>query len=373
MIIPRFRVEIGLKELFNIRKGLRYFNSLKKDQILFFNSCSDAIVFYLTQLRKLHNRKLIVGVPLYACWSIFHSVFSSVNEIRFLDVSLSDDSHNLNLRKYESLDVLIVIHYFGIRSNYINQIKEYFPQLIIIEDCSHVSLKSAFNTRYSNVAVYSFNFHKPITAAGGGALVFNNEGDREIIQEAYCSLPMVSKQQYFKIIIKLLLINFGFHPFVYSIIFKKLRSKKTNSKNNKPGISIPRKINNISKYILGNQYSKIMTNYNNQYLKIPSQFRMNINRDEIESMSYFPLFFDNSLLRNNIMAKLIQMGIDCFVLWENAIHRSISYGNNKSGRFRETENILNTILFLPESVLCDLSPVIEILKNINVSDMSKQN
>jgi len=343
----RFENEIAISSFLKVKTGSRKFKNIFNDKILFFESCQQAISFYLNNIKT--EKKLKIGVPLYTCSSVYQSVYSSEHQLKFLDIGINNKGYIFDLEIFKNLDVLIFVHYFGFYYTELKQIKEKYPNLIIIEDCSHVSLINYIPNNYTDIAVFSFNFHKPIVAGIGGAIYFNSEKNIDEFKNLYKNLKISSN---FKKLLKIILINFAHYHIIYFFLKKKLeRKREQNYVINISESIFPKQIPDYGKYILGNQIHKKRTI--NFYNNLSEKYRLKINNSD--SLSYFPIFFETELKRNEILIEMKKNGIDAYILWEKTFYNAEFYGFNDVKNFIKTKNILDKVIFLPESFLNNIS------------------
>lgn len=346
MTVPRYRVEIGISNFLNIRRGLENFDELNKEELFFFNSASEAITFYLKNISR--GKRLKVGVPLYACRSVYHSVMSSGNDLDFVDIGLDRSGYQIDNSKLGNLDVLIFVHYFGAQYDKIDEIKKRFPQLRIIEDCSHVTLKKFNrNIKSPNPAVFSFNFHKPVPAGIGGALFLDVGLRTTDLMHHYNSLPTVTVSENCMTLLSIFLQNYAFSPLIYASLQYALKKKRHRPRINVRDITHPRKIAGVGKYLLGNQMHN-EHDVTDLYKKLPKQLTLNVG---CETLSYFPLFLKSEFERDGLLNELRHQKIDGYILWENVFYNANFYGLRDPIHFPITRDMLSRILFIPEPSL----------------------
>lgn len=118
-------------------------------------------------------------VPSYTCVVVVNAIRAAGFDVVYYDVVLDDPvSQVQNIEKYvaDNVCAIIVQYVFGFRYNIVKNIKEKFPNIIVIEDCCH-----EFGAPYSSeekiigtagdASFFSFDHTKYITALGGGLLV----------------------------------------------------------------------------------------------------------------------------------------------------------------------------------------------------------
>jgi DegT/DnrJ/EryC1/StrS aminotransferase family len=351
MIIPRYGVDIALKDLISISSGYKHFLKVNSEDVLFFNSATEAIVHYLKCIKG--GKSLNIGVPVYACLSVYESVAGSGNNIVFLDISLNREGYTFNIDDLSSVDAIILIHYFGLRFEYLSEIRHKYPNLVIIEDCAHLSFMDYVPNPYSNISVYSFNLHKPIAAGSGGALIFNNESKNLQVKKSYDHLHARGTLKCILNYLRIIIRNYGYNPLIYSLLINKLEKNRYQTKFiYKTDIRVF-KICFIAKFIIGNKLSHKKDGFTKDYLKIPEKMRLKGNLNDTTGLLYFPLFFSDSSGRNATKNILSKYGVDSFILWENTLYNCSKFGLTETERFPHTLDMLDKVLFLPENIFKD--------------------
>lgn len=150
-------------------------------------------IYLICSFLKQKNQKSNLIVSGFTCSVVASSALASGVSVKYCDVNADDLLLNKKLLISlvdENTSAIIVQHIFG-RTDDIDYIKRYFPNILVIEDCAHsFGGKYNFEEKYTgfkgHVAIFSFDHTKPLTALGGGALAtnideikcyFNNEID----------------------------------------------------------------------------------------------------------------------------------------------------------------------------------------------------
>jgi len=356
MVVPRFSVEIKLRSFIRIHKGLREFRDLESEDLFFFNSGREGMTFYLKGISE--KRKLKVGVPLYCCRQVYQSVISSGNNLRFIDIGIDNKGYRIDFDDLKDLDALIFVHYFGVRYDKLKEIRTNFPDLMIIEDCSHLSFEKFEKNTVSDAVIFSFNFHKPIPAGIGGALLLNKELRNEGIMEHYNSLPRVTSLQSVKTLLSIFIRNYAFSPFVYSFLENYLKARRRQPWIDTSNTVHPKRISLIGKYLIGNQLH-IDDDITTKYKNLPKEFILDVKSD---ILSYFPIFCRNEAKRNVLLEELRMRKIDAYILWENAFYNARFYGSVDMSHFHHTKNTLQCILFIPEPIFYNSKRCAQLMK-----------
>ncbi|MCJ7544031.1 MAG: DegT/DnrJ/EryC1/StrS family aminotransferase [Phycisphaerae bacterium] len=118
-----------------------------------------------------------VAVPIYTCVTVFEAVRRAGLRCVFVDIDPTTFRYDLDslVHRRDAVDAAILVHTFGYEGNF-DGVSNLLPGRPIIEDCSH-----ALGSRSGGmplglrgaVSAFSFNFHKPVSAGGGGWLIVN--------------------------------------------------------------------------------------------------------------------------------------------------------------------------------------------------------
>jgi len=354
MMIPRYTQQISIHSILRIP----FADKIEfPDNFLFFNSGRGVIKWLMSRQKSVLEKKLNVGIPCYSCYTVYQSVKESENTTILLDINplcfAFTDKLNDQLK---NLDVLIWINYFGFK--YISVLKEIrtrFPDLIIVEDCSQVDLRDYLKTFkkdcLSDFAIFSFNFRKPITAGGGGLLIFNlqrNNTGAQSVNDIYSQLSC--EKLTVRKIVHILIYNFSYNSLIY-FIFNKLISRKRKQKFFPEEIPIKSLImNEILKslfyiqYVQKNMKKKSEYYTKNYFNKIPEL----VESYSFGSLSYFPV-----LLRGDNKNRVPDY-IDKFMLWDNLL-QGYKFFNIKIQEeiFPLTFDFLSNTTFFPATYFKD--------------------
>jgi hypothetical protein len=353
--------------------GYSKFKDIVQSNTYFMGSAAEAITFYLTN--HALDQNAVVGVPLYTCSSVLQAVKSANCKIKLLDIYLDQEGYHYDLAQIESIDVLILIHYFGVYCKEISAIKDAYPNLSILEDCSHLAFRKEKVSVYSDASVFSFNLHKPISCGSGGCLLVNDSQNNCSLRDSYSNLPTYNLLVDTKIYINKLIKNFAHISIIQSAIRNIVERRRKKQSQVSPYHSIfPHRLSFLSKCLLGNQYyvrNRAILKLN--YLKIPDRCRLSLNDEEIYNLLYYPIYLANKEQRDFVNTMLHSLHIDSFVLWENCVYNASYYVDIKDDT-QGTEEFLKKVLFLPKALIekerysAELSLAIDILKKTELKE-----
>ena len=369
--LPRYDKEIKLASVLRLSKGKAIFSSLNRNNAYFMDSAAEAITFFITNLNLEPNA--VVGVPLYTCSSVLQAVRVANHPIKFLDIILDETGYHLDLAQIRNIDVLVFIHYFGIYLKDLVYIREVYPSIVIVEDCSHVSYLDYSGSTSADASVFSFNLHKPISCGVGGCLVVRDTDKVLNIYENYSKLPVFSwhadMRRFFKIIFK----SYAHTRFVQNITKSYLENRRKLQSLTSPYHNIsPHKLSLLSKCLLGNQYRAFEDcSLKLNYLRIDEKLRLPLSEEEVKKLLYYPVFLPNKDKRDAFNRKLHEHSIDSFVLWENCLYNA-SYYSKETEDCSRTKKMLDRVLYLPKELITNcanlarLNGVIALLNDIDM-------
>lgn len=153
-----------------------------------------------------------VGVMVYNCHTVANAIEQAGFRSVFIDIT---EELKLNLedlsRKVNGMAALVVTHLFGI-VNDVKQIRQKYPQMIIIEDCAHAYGIKDLN---GDFAVFSIGQGKNPSIGDGGILKVMNNKYLQKTGEIYSLLPEYTLGQRMKLFCKLLGKAMMYRPWVY--------------------------------------------------------------------------------------------------------------------------------------------------------------
>jgi hypothetical protein len=181
-----------IKSLF---KKINIVNALNDDNLLYFNSGSAALKWFLL---NIGNQNLKVGVQAYTCSSVLDAITESENIPVFLDTDKSCLSTTFDkvVGFSESIDILIVTHLFCIPNPDYLRIIDWANSnnIIVIDDLAQSYKSTYYNSyieNYSQFYFYSFSYDKPLTCFNGGCLKIDKD-DIFKLKIKYASLNRTS-------------------------------------------------------------------------------------------------------------------------------------------------------------------------------------
>ena len=329
---PRFHRELSLRSLFLPVLSKKQFNT----GVLLFRSCAEALTFALEQFPL----KLKVGIPIYCCASVARAVKTSGHEIVYLDIAIDSAGYKYELSIFKDVHVLLIVHYFGFYFDYI-EIKKKYPNIMIIEDCSHVDFRKCKGVKESLFQIYSFNLHKPLHAGLGGALITNDS----LVHHKYMMLPLVSQYTVYYIYIKQYIKDYAYWSIIYNLV-KKFVDK--NRQHQRYHVDTSK----LDIFRVGDEIFRLINRYHNvscvlmNYMTIPCDYRLNV--FETDDLCYFPIFC-RSQKQRRIVCSEFGKSVDMYILWENAFINGEAFQRIDLSQFELTKRMLERIIFFPMS------------------------
>ena len=321
------------------------------ENYLFFNSGRGAIKWLLSLLKASEKKRLEVGMPCYSCYTVYQAVSESGNKAVLLDIDPVNFHPGPQLEnEIGKLDVLLWINYFGFRYNKIlKEIRDMFPDLVIIEDCSQVDLrdylKIVHNQSLSDYSIFSFNFRKPITAGGGGLLIPGKRIESKLMHyliEGYGKLA--SEKLGLKKIIHILIYNYSYNRLLYPVFDRLIAKRRSRDFHPEEPEVTPSYMNPALKRLFYVQYRDKMARQkagNHTYRYFGSSHEL---ADDYSygSLSYYPVRL--SSVSNNETFK----NLDKFMLWDNLAEGYKFFDISISEKSHpETFGFLSGKIFLP--------------------------
>lgn len=138
-----------------------------------------------------------IGVPLYCCPVVFKAIDAAGCRARFIDVDR--DTYCLSAadlaRKSSEVDAVVAVHMFGNLCD-IQGLRDAAPGMPIIEDCAQ-ALGSRLDGRpagsLGDIAAFSFQSGKYVSAGGGAALHSSQPGLNPRLSKLVADLPSPSR------------------------------------------------------------------------------------------------------------------------------------------------------------------------------------
>ena len=163
-----------------------------------------------------------VGVMAYNCHTVFNAIAQAGYSPLFLDITdaLKLDIDDLG-RKRDSINALLITHLFGI-VNDVEDIRNTYPDLPIIEDCAH-----AFGIPdcHGDFSVFSIGQGKFPSLGDGGILKVNDDSYIEATANLYEGLP-VCQNRSIPIWARMVIKSWLYSPCIYTSVIQPLKKRR---------------------------------------------------------------------------------------------------------------------------------------------------
>lgn len=280
-------------------------------------------------------------------------VFCDINEeTLFLSI---DDLKNKLTKKTK---FVILPHMLGICGNLkeaMKTIKKSNDKIIIIEDCAH-SFGSTYNEKhlgtFSDFALFSFDYIKPINLFGGGGLLVNNKKYLESVKRRYKDFHEPQKKGTLKKVIYYFVQTILMKSPLFYFIKLALRNKKSKSlvkKVHKSNSNRPEKLSQFQSFIGIHQLKnfhdkqKKLTNIRKEYINKLRDANIEVlNIGECDSYSNYSFFIKTKKDSDIINEKMFKMGIDVGIKDE-----VMDLCDVTSDNFSNSKHIFNHIVQIP--------------------------
>jgi len=188
-------------------------------ELIYFNHARAALTVLLRSLNL--NKNTGVAMMGFNCLTVMNSINAAGMKPVFIDIGdeFSIDVVDLK-KKRKQFEVFVINHMFGIPNKTIFEIKTIFPDLIIIEDCTHAfysSINSQLCGTIGDFSIFSYGMAKFPSVMDGGFLVINNIGYTKTINDETDKLNEISKLKEIKNIFKGVVVSSLFNPFIYAL------------------------------------------------------------------------------------------------------------------------------------------------------------
>jgi len=119
-----------------------------------------------------------VGVPVYACVTVFEAVAAAGLRCVFVDLAPDTFGYDFDSlgRHRDEMAAAVVVHTFGFPGD-VPAVGDILGGRPVIEDCAQAlgTRRGGRSVGLEGVAsIFSFNYHKPVSAGGGGLLAAND-------------------------------------------------------------------------------------------------------------------------------------------------------------------------------------------------------
>jgi len=174
-------------------------NSIKRKHGILVGSATTAIMLACSLIRQDKSK---VAIPANVCLHVVYGILYAGKTPVFIDVDISNATLDVNYLKSalefdDDIGAVIGVHLFGHSAN-ISSIKNLTKKynILLIEDVAQSHGGSALNGRvlgsFGDLSIFSFGHTKILDAGGGGALLYDKDEYKIILNSLVSELPKKS-------------------------------------------------------------------------------------------------------------------------------------------------------------------------------------
>ncbi|MCY2927226.1 MAG: DegT/DnrJ/EryC1/StrS family aminotransferase, partial [Planctomycetota bacterium] len=361
-MIPRYHPQIGLADALRRGRGNEGFSTelwaqgrnLREGENLFFlNGATAALATAIRALGLPGGSG--VGVSAYACVTVFEAIAAAGMKCVFVDVdatTLGPDLASLRQREPE-MHALVLIHLFGLPAD-VPAVQAILGGKPIIEDCSHAMGSGEGNgpVGFGGAAgAFSFNFHKPVSAGGGGLLVVRDDLSARA-KELIAAMPVAPdglKRRAAKAVMSLC-----FRPWVYGLLARsgKLDLRRDGALS---GEVVLERMSPGDRAVAAERIRRAATRFERQrdWARQLGELTGPIHpacaclqRGDQWNGYLWPMLLASHERREESLDFFHARGVDAFVLWPESLRTAARFGYT-TGQCPTLENALPRLLLLP--------------------------
>lgn len=361
-MIPRYHPQIGLGDAFQRGRGSESLLSdlwagdrqLREGENLFlFNGATAALATALKALNLQPGSR--VGVSAYACVTVFEAIAAAGLRCVFIDIDPTTFGLDIeSLRQLApQMQALVLIHMFGLAAD-VRDVRAIVGDKPIIEDCAHAmgSNDGANPVGFQGVAgVFSFNFHKPVSAGGGGILVVN-DALAPRVQKLHRVMPVARGNLRNRV--RKAMVSLCYRPRLYGLLVKSGRLDLRREGAMASEVVFER-MSAIDRGVAATRIRRIASRFEQQRawashlcelargLEPVNTF---LRRGERWNGYLWPAVLKSRQQREDSLAFFHRRGVDAFVLWPESLRTASRFGYT-SGQCPKLEETLPRLMMLP--------------------------
>jgi len=168
-------------------------------------------LYSLLMAEKTEDKDEVI-VAGYTCVVVTNAIKYAGMKAVYIDVeeeNLNIDPELLRAEINDKTGAIIFTHNYGITCEYIEEFKNEFPEILIIEDAAHTFgsfTKDGHKVgTLGDASFFSLEYSKPITSGTGGIILVNNGNLRQKLADSYDKLPTFSWMANFRILLSLII------------------------------------------------------------------------------------------------------------------------------------------------------------------------
>lgn len=300
-----------------------------------------------------------VAVPIYTCATVFEAIASAGMRCVFIDIDPKTFGFDMECLRRRSKDVaaVVMIHTFGYAGDF-GAVREIVGSIPIIEDCAHAmgSTDGGRQVGLQGVAgIFSFNFHKPVSAGGGGVLVVNAPELIPKIQQRVATLGSGRTTASFRSVLRRMLKSKAYRPPWYGLIMATgmLAVSRDHLAEQEPINIEP--MGNLDRNLirLGMQRMESRLSAQRRWAQELCDLsggmeptRRFVEAGEAWNGFLWPVLLPTPVQREESLAYFRRRGVDAFLLWQRCLRKAELYGYRR-GQCARMEDALPRLLLIP--------------------------
>jgi dTDP-4-amino-4,6-dideoxygalactose transaminase len=320
------------------------------------NSGSAALSLGLRSLRLPPGTG--VGVPVYACVTVFEAIAAAGLRCEFVDLDPSTFRLDLpSLAERQSrLGAVVLIHMFGYPAD-IDAVRAIMGPRPIIEDCAHGLGSSDRGLPLGSrgeAAAFSFSFHKPISVGGGGWLLVNQAPLAAAVQELLDSPLCRAQSPSMKSVLRKIVTNTLYRPPWYGML---VAAKVLSLDRDGPlaATVCPQRMSPRDRTLIGRGLATLEERQRRRRLFAEELCRLAGDLPPVSrfcqlgsawNASLWPVVLQTAGQRDESLRYFRRRGIDAFVLWPECLRAAARFGYSP-GDCPRLEDALGRLMFLP--------------------------
>lgn len=188
--------------------ALSDFFTLDPNRIFLFGSARMGLYALLSSGEAEGKDEVIVAG--YTCVVVTNAIKYAGLHAVYIDVeedSLNIDQQLLKNAITPRTRAVVITHNFGITCEYVDKLKQDFPDVMIIEDAAHTFGSLTTDGRKAgtigDASFFSLEYSKPLTTGMGGIVLVNDQELSQRLNEYYLNLPYYPRFTNFRILASL--------------------------------------------------------------------------------------------------------------------------------------------------------------------------
>lgn len=298
-----------------------------------------------------------VGVPVYACVTVFAAIAAAGYRCVFLDLdprTLRLDLRSLHQRQAD-LSALVLIHTFGFPEP-IAEVHQIMGSRPIVEDCAHAlgtTMDGRSLGRFGAGGVFSFNIGKPIAVGGGGLLVINDPAILPNVRQTLAGLALPSKLQQVMAAARRIAKATCYRPPWYGMLIASgwlsLRREGALAAQIElgPMLNMDRRLvaDRLNSVDAASRRRRDWVRQLNQAAELPPPVRRYL-QDDNWNAAASPILLPSHAQREASLDFFHSRGIDAYVLWPECFRTAGRFGY-QAGDCPQLDEALPRLMFLP--------------------------